>query len=200
MLVLAPSPPENIQAVIIGGPGATKDFVVKNEYFHHEIAKKIAKTTFDVGYSNESGVRELVENAGQLMGEIELDAERQVMNRFLEELIRTHPKATYGEAMIKQALTQGAVDTLLISEGLRGSIVELTCKKWRPNIVDEKWEARLSRQQELPSCPSCDASGDSIREIASYSINDSLSQLAEESNPSHWGSRTFLLTPRKVRN
>ena len=33
---------ENIQVVIIGGPGATKDFV-KNEYFHHEIAKKIAK-------------------------------------------------------------------------------------------------------------------------------------------------------------
>ena len=34
---------ENIQAIIIGGPGATKDFVVKNEYFHHEITKKIAK-------------------------------------------------------------------------------------------------------------------------------------------------------------
>ena len=115
------------------------------------------------------------------MGEIELDAERKVMNRFLEELIRTHPKATYGEAMIKQALTQGAVDTLLISEGLRGSIVELTCKKCGHG-TEEKWEARLSRQQELPACPSCDASGDAIREIASYSIIDSLSQLAEESN------------------
>ena len=44
--------------------GATKDFVVKNDYFHHEIAKKISETTFDVGYSNESGVRELVDNAG----------------------------------------------------------------------------------------------------------------------------------------
>ena len=94
-------------------------FVVKNEYFHHEIAKKIAKTTFDVGYSNESGVRELVDNAGTLMGEIELDAERQLMNRFLEELIKTHPKATYGEMMIKKALDMGAVDTLLISEGMR---------------------------------------------------------------------------------
>ena len=78
---------ENIQAIIIGGPGATKDYVVRNEYFHHEIAKKIAKTHFDVGYSNESGVRELVDNAGSLMGEIELDAERQIMNRFLAELI-----------------------------------------------------------------------------------------------------------------
>lgn len=172
---------EHIQAVIIGGPGATKDFVVKNEYFHHEIAKKIAKTTFDVGYSNESGVRELVENAGQLMGEIELDAERQIMNRFLTELIRTHPKATYGEVMIKDALSKGAVDTLLISEGLRGNIVELECKKCGHG-ENASWEERLTRQQELPDCPSCGASNDAVREISSVSFIDSLSIMAEESN------------------
>ena len=172
---------ENIQAVVIGGPGATKDFVVKNDYFHHEVAKKIAKTTFDVGYSNESGVRELVENAGQLMGEIELDAERQIMNRFLEELVRAHPKATYGEMMIKQALSQGAVDTLLISEGLRGNIVEIQCKKCGHG-KENTWEARITRQQALPACPTCGASGDSLKEIASYSIIDSLTGLAEESN------------------
>ena len=167
--------------MIIGGPGATKDFVVKNEYFHHEIAKKIAKTTFDVGYSNESGVRELVENAGALMGEIELDAERQVMNRFLEELIRPHPKATYGEKMINDALQQGAVASLLISEGLRGSIIELMCKKCNFGR-DNDWEVRLTRNQELPSCPNCEASGDSIKELASHSIIDSLTQMAEASN------------------
>jgi len=34
---------ENIQAIIVGGPGATKDFVVKNDYFHHEIVKKLLR-------------------------------------------------------------------------------------------------------------------------------------------------------------
>ena len=116
---------ENIQAIIIGGPGATKDFVVKNDNFHHEITNKIAGTTFDVGYSNESGVRELVDNAGALMGEIELDAERQSVTEFLEELVKTHPKATYGEMMIRQALEQGAVAKLLISEGLKKNVVEI---------------------------------------------------------------------------
>ena len=47
------------------------------------------------------------------------------MNRFLEELVRAHPKATYGEMMIKKALDMGAVDTLLISEGMRK--IPLTC-------------------------------------------------------------------------
>ena len=170
---------DNIQAVIIGGPGATKDFVVKNEYFHHEIAKKIAKTTFDVGYSNESGVRELVDNAGTLMGEIELDAERQLMNRFLEELIKTQPKATYGEMMIKKSLDMGAVDTLLVSEGMRKNSVTLQCKK-----CSNQWTASLSKTEDLPDCRKCEASGDSIIELESISLIDELTILASKGKSS----------------
>ena len=170
---------DNIQAVIIGGPGATKDFVLKNEYFHHEIAKKIAKTTFDVGYSNESGVRELVDNAGTLMGEIELDAERQLMNRFLEELIKTQPKATYGEMMIKKSLDMGAVDTLLVSEGMRKNSVTLQCKK-----CSNQWTTSLSKTEDLPDCKKCEASGDSIIELESISLIDELTILASKGNSS----------------
>lgn len=170
---------ENIQAIIIGGPGATKDFVVKNEYFHHEIHKKIAKTHFDVGYSNDSGVRELVENAGSLMGEIELDAERQVMNSFLQELIQPHPKATYGEQMIRQALNQGAVHKLLVSEGLRGNRVSLHC-----TVCGTEQIHNLRRDQELPNCkePSCGGTGDDMKELASESIIENLSKEADKGN------------------
>ena len=168
---------ENIQAIIIGGPGATKDFVVKNDYFHHEIVKKIAKTHFDVGYSNESGVRELVDNAGAMMGEIELDAERQIMNRFLEELIRPHPKATYGEMMVKRALEEGAVDKLLFSEGLKAKDLKVHCKKCK-----HEWDQRVKKTSEDISCPECSASGEAIRVLETSSVFDTLSKNAEASN------------------
>jgi len=168
---------ENIQAIIIGGPGATKDFVVKNEYFHHEIAKKIAKTHFDVGYSNESGVRELVDNAGAMMGEIELDAERQIMNRFLEELIRPHPKATYGEMMVKRALEEGAVDKLLFSVGVEAKKLKVQCKKCR-----HEWDQRVKKTSDDISCPECAASGEAIRVLETSSVFDILSKNAEASN------------------
>ncbi|HJL97890.1 MAG TPA: peptide chain release factor aRF-1 [Candidatus Poseidoniaceae archaeon] len=168
---------ENIQAIIVGGPGATKDFVVKNDYFHHEIAKKIAKTTFDVGYSNDSGVRELVENAGAMMGEIELDAERQVMNAFLSELVKPAPKATYGEKMIREALEQGAVGRLLISEGLRKNSVTLEC-----GSCNHGWTASVGRMESLPKCPSCKASGNGVKELSSVSLIDELCSLAAKSN------------------
>ena len=94
----------DLKGIIIGGPGATKDFVVKNDYFHHEIKKLIAEPFFDVGYSNESGLRELVQRAGSTMDQIELDVERTIVDRFLQEVMQANPKATYGEVMIRSAL------------------------------------------------------------------------------------------------
>ena len=97
---------ENLKGIIVGGPGATKDFVVKKDYFHHEIKKLIREPLFDVGYSNESGLRELIQRAGGLMDQIELDAERSLVDHFLREVMQNHPKATYGEAMVRSALTK----------------------------------------------------------------------------------------------
>ena len=139
----------DIKGIIVGGPGATKDYVVNRNYFHHEIQKKIIPTRFDVGYSNESGLRELVENAGSVMEEIELDGERRIVEKFLMEVVKPYPKATYGEKLVIDALNQGAVNTLLLSENLRKQILILECSSCK-----HKWEASINRMDPLPPCPS----------------------------------------------
>ena len=58
---------ENLQGIIIGGPGATKDYVVKNDYFHHEIKKLIREPFFDVGYSNESAPKRIGSKSGMVL-------------------------------------------------------------------------------------------------------------------------------------
>ena len=141
---------EDLQGIIIGGPGATKDYVVKNDYFHHEIKKLIREPFFDVGYSNESGLRELVQRAGGLMDQIELDTERRLVDRFLSEVMKAHPKATYGEMMIRNALDQGAVERLLISENVRKRRVLWVCKQCK-----EEWEGTQSRRSDIPLCQAC---------------------------------------------
>jgi peptide chain release factor subunit 1 len=157
---------DNMEGIIIGGPGATKDQVLKGEFFHHEIAKLVRKPTFDVGYSNESGLRELVQRAGGLMHEIELDAERQLVDRFLSEIMQKHPKATYGEMMIQSALEQGAVDTLLLSEGLRKIRQGYTCRQ-----CQHGWQITTEHIVEIPPCASCGAAPDQIREDPDNTIS-----------------------------
>ena len=163
----------DLKGIIVGGPGATKEYVVKHGYFHHEVQKKIVDTMFDVGYSNESGLRELIDEAGALMHEISLDGERKVMGRFLREIMEDHPKATYGEMMIRSALNQGAVDMLLLSEGLRKRRVGWRCKPCK-----HEWEASQNHRSEIPDCPKCDS--EDIREDPDRTMDmiDELTQLA----------------------
>jgi|TARA_B100000035_G_scaffold308442_1_gene313127 peptide chain release factor subunit 1 len=140
----------DLKGIIIGGPGATKDFVVKNDYFHHEIKKLIAEPFFDVGYSNESGLRELVQRAGSTMDQIELDVERTIVDRFLQEVMQANPKATYGEVMIRSALDQGAVETLLISEAVTKRRVQWICKECK-----NAWKTSHDKSSAPPNCPEC---------------------------------------------
>jgi peptide chain release factor subunit 1 len=140
----------DLKGIIIGGPGATKDFVVKNDYFHHEIKKLIAEPFFDVGYSNESGLRELVQRAGSTMDQIELDVERTIVDRFLQEVMQANPKATYGEVMIRSALDQGAVETLLISEAVTKRRVQWICRECK-----NAWKTSHDKSSAPPNCPEC---------------------------------------------
>jgi peptide chain release factor subunit 1 len=168
----------DLKGIIVGGPGATKDFVINNGYLHHEIQKIVKRPLFDVGYSNESGLRELVQNAGDLMDQIALEEERTFVDRFLKEIMQAHPKATYGEMMIRSALDQGAVDTLLLSESLRKRTVFFHCRQCK-----NEWSLSVERIIEIPDCPSCKATSDQVREDPGKEIDllDELSELATQS-------------------
>ena len=143
---------KDLRGIIIGGPGATKDYVVKNDYFHHEIKKLIAEPYFDVGYSNESGLRELIQRAGSTMDQIELDIERTIVDEFLREVMRANPKATYGEVMVRSALDQGSVSTLLLSESLTKRRVGWYCKNCK-----HEWETTQTKISDIPNCPKCES-------------------------------------------
>ncbi len=168
----------DLKGIIVGGPGATKDFVINNGYLHHEIQKIVKRPLFDVGYSNESGLRELVQNAGELMDQIALDEERQLVDRFLKEIMQAHPKATYGEMMLRSALDQGAVRTLLLSEALRKKTLTFNCRQ-----CNHQWALTVERLTDIPDCPACAADGDQVREDESKAVDliDELTELAGQS-------------------
>ncbi|RUA01671.1 MAG: peptide chain release factor 1 [Candidatus Poseidoniales archaeon] len=172
---------DNLKGIIVGGPGATKDSVVNGGFFHHEIQQRILPTLFDVGYSNESGLRELIQNAGALMDQIELDEERTLVDRFLQEIMQAHPKATYSEMLVRSALDQGAVDTLLLSENLRKRREVYSCRQ-----CQHTWELTVEGRPAIPGCPECKAKGDQVRinEEAGRDLTDDLAEIAKRSSAS----------------
>lgn len=121
----------NLKAVIVGGPGPTKDYFVDHGYLHHEVRKIVHKTTFDTGYTDDDqGLKELVEAAGSAIIGIGMLEDKHLMQQFLKETAKADGGlAEYGETAMREALVMGAVDHLLISEDLRKARLTFTHKK-----------------------------------------------------------------------
>lgn len=111
----------DVTALLLGGPGATKDFFAKENYLHHELMKRLHPTYFDTGYTDDDqGLKELVEAAGSAIQGIAMLDDRKLMQRFLRETAKSDGGlGTYGEVEVRKALEAGAVDHLLLSENLR---------------------------------------------------------------------------------
>ena len=60
---------------------------------------------------------------------------------------------------------------------MRKNSVEIQC-----GSCNHTWAASVGRTEELPNCPSCNASNDSHKELSNVSLIDALSDLASKSN------------------
>ena len=104
----------DIKSILIGGPGATKDFFNSNEFLNHEL-QKIVMDTFDTGYTDETGLKELVSAASTRLAEVQLIKDKELMDRFMKEVL-SGKLSCYGVTQVQKALSMGAVEILLISE------------------------------------------------------------------------------------
>jgi len=169
---------ENVKGIFVGGPGPTKQYFVEEGYLHYEIQDKIIDT-FDTGYTDEYGLKELVSVASETMSDLKISREKKVMKRFLKEVTKTEGSlAVYGEQHVRKALEMGVVDTLILSENLRKCRVTLAC-----HSCDYKEERTIDeetlRDFNPPVCPKCDTS--TTMEIENkIDIIDEISDLAEK--------------------
>ena len=169
---------ENIKGILVGGPGPTKHYFIDENYLHYEIQDKIVDL-FDTGYTDEFGLKELVNAASGTMTDLKISKEKKVMKRFLKEITKTEGSlALYGEQQVRKALEMGVVDTLILSENLRKYRIKLKCAS-----CDYTEELTLGedalKEFNPPNCSKCETS--TPMEIdGKIDLIDELSDLAEK--------------------
>ncbi|MDR2830863.1 MAG: peptide chain release factor aRF-1 [Methanobrevibacter sp.] len=124
------SPIEDLKGIILGGPGHTKEEFLKGDYLDYKL-KDIVISTIDTSYTGEFGIKEIIDKSTDLLNEMDVIKEKQLVKKFLTELIHDKSLAAYGEKEIKKYLEIGAVDTLLISEGLEHDRQYFRCENCR---------------------------------------------------------------------
>jgi len=117
----------DLKGIIVGGPGPAKEEFLKGDYLHYQLKEKVIGV-FDVGYSGEAGIYELVKRAEGLLRDVQYVREREAVNKFLYHLARDTGMAVYGEEEVRRMLVIGAVETLLLSEELRRVRVRYRCR------------------------------------------------------------------------
>ncbi|WP_247729748.1 peptide chain release factor aRF-1 [Halovivax limisalsi] len=115
----------DIEGILVGGPSPTKEEFLDGDYLHHELQDTVIGK-FDVSYTDESGLRELVDNAEEALADAEVMKDKRQMETFFEEL-NAGELATYGFEQTRRNLVMGSVETLLISEDLRKDVVSYEC-------------------------------------------------------------------------
>jgi peptide chain release factor subunit 1 len=114
-----------MDGVLVGGPSPTKDEFLDGDYLHHELQDMVLGK-FDIAYTDESGLYDLVDSAQEVLDEHEMLQDKQLMEEFFKQL-HDGDKATYGFDQTRQNLNMGAIEQLLISEDLRKDVVTYTC-------------------------------------------------------------------------
>lgn len=163
--------PAGVKGILLGGPGPSKEDFWRGDYLMTDIKNKVLGVQ-SVSYTDEAGLHELVERSKELLAEASVIREKTLLQRFFTELQKDSGLVTYGVQPVLSALEAGAVETLLVSEGLDWKAVELACGcGWSGK--------RYVRAAEVENqvCPSC---GRIAGVIGQADIVDAFDELAKK--------------------
>jgi len=114
-----------LDGVLVGGPSPTKDEFLDGDYLHHELQDSVLGK-FDVSYTDESGLYDLVDAGQEALSDQEIVEDKNLMETFFNNL-HSGGEATYGFEQTRQNLVMGSVDKLLLSEDVHDDVVAFEC-------------------------------------------------------------------------
>jgi peptide subunit release factor 1 (eRF1) len=112
-----------LKGILIGGPGPTKEEFLRESQLPTELRKKIIAVK-DIGYTNEEGLKYLVETSYEDIASAEIIKEQQILKEFFESLGKNPSKTAYGLENVRKALEHGAVQKLIISSKISKEIIK----------------------------------------------------------------------------
>jgi peptide chain release factor subunit 1 len=134
-----------LKGLIIGGPGPAKEDFAKAGKLNYQVK---VLGVFDTGYTDETGLNELMEKASDLLKEQEAAQERRVLERFMKE-ISVGALAVYGYEKTRVAMAKNQASTLIINKEVELVLVKYKCSLCN-QIVEriEKGDERQAKHED----------------------------------------------------
>jgi peptide chain release factor subunit 1 len=131
---------DKLLGIIIGGPGYVKDKLIDDDHLHQELQDEIIATK-GLDVSGEAGLSRLVDKAEESIEDSQVVKERNLVNKFFDNLNKENGKSEYGLEQVEEALNMGAVETVLISEDVNLFRAKYECPQGhKKEVFEEKPE------------------------------------------------------------
>ena len=153
---------QRIKGILIGGPGITKNYFIEKKVLYHEFEKKIIGVV-DTAYTDEGGIREMVQRSQELLKDTELMKERLILEKFLEEVAKDG-LATYGQGEVEKTLQEGRVSTLIISEDIPWLVFRKLCEHCNNEEIEIMKDPH-EYEEEKVRCSKCNSKIEVTEEI-----------------------------------
>jgi peptide chain release factor subunit 1 len=168
-------------ALIIGGPGQTKEEFSRGNYLHYELQNALLNVV-DTQFTNREGVKEALDKSSEILKNMCSPEEKMVVQRFLAYIGKQDNLATYGLDAVLTALRNGEVEVAIVTDSTEMVEIVLLCKKCglsKSKIM--KMEQKVQTVQEMVSRP-CERCSSVDWASEEKDIIDVLEDLASKTN------------------
>lgn len=107
----------NVAGIVIAGPADFKTELRQSDMFDPRLQAKVIKLV-DVSYGGENGLNQAIDMSAECLEGVKFIAEKKLITRFFDEIATDSNRLTIGLDDTLKALEMGAVDTLILFEGL----------------------------------------------------------------------------------
>jgi len=107
----------NVQGLILAGSADFKTELAQSDLFDQRLAVKIIKMV-DVSYGGENGFNQAIELSAEMLANVKFIQEKKLIGKYFDEISTDTGRYCFGVEDSLKALDMGAVETLIVWEGL----------------------------------------------------------------------------------
>jgi len=146
-----------IKALIISGPGPTKEEFVNENYLEYRLQEMII-STIDASYAGSEGIREAFEKSAEILSNFRMVEEKQIVEKLFKEINNNSGLGVYGLNDIINYLKNNVIDTIIVTDTVNLYRIESKCNRCKninEKIVERQKMIQTKIEFEGSPCSSC---------------------------------------------
>lgn len=149
---------QRVTALIVGGPGFTKEDFLKEDFLRYEL-KNILLPQVNTALSGKEGVKEALEKSAEALKRIHSAEDAKLLQRLEADMAKEDGLAIQGLDKVLDAVRNGVANTVLVADNTGLTEIILTCKKCgesRTRLAHEDEKMETTEQELAVRCGKCD--------------------------------------------